>query len=234
MFYIMTYPSIKLLKRFRLISDQIHFIGNYSLIITITCGFFIGCVLSLQGYHILSKYGAEQTLGLLIALILTRELGPVVTALLFAGRVGTSLTTEIGLMKVHDQLLAMEMMAIDPVQRIIMPRFLASIISMPILTIIFNTFGIIGGYIVSVKLLNIDEGAFLSQMQEGVNILSDIFNGILKSLIFSVVIAFVAVLQGYNSQSTPEGVAQATTRTVVIASLAILGLDFLLTGLMFS
>ncbi|MDY7577737.1 lipid asymmetry maintenance ABC transporter permease subunit MlaE [Herbaspirillum sp. RTI4] len=221
-------------RRPRLITAQIHFIGNYSLVIIAVSGLFVGFVLGLQGYYTLNKYGSEQALGLLVALSLTRELGPVVTALLFAGRAGTSLTAEIGLMKAGEQLSAMEMMAVDPLQRVIAPRFWAGVVAMPILAAIFSAVGVLGGYVVGVLLIGIDEGAFWSQMQGGVDVWSDIANGVLKSAVFGVAVTFIALMQGYEAKPTPEGVARATTRTVVIASLTVLGLDFLLTALMFS
>lgn len=223
-----------LLLRPRLITDQIHFIGNYSLIIIAVSGLFVGFVLGLQGYYTLNRYGSEQALGLLVALSLTRELGPVVTALLFAGRAGTSLTAEIGLMKAGEQLAAMEMMAVNPLQRVLAPRFWAGVIAMPILAAIFSAVGVLGGYIVGVKLIGVDEGAFWSQMQGGVDVWQDVANGVIKSVVFGFAVTFVALFQGYEAQPTPEGVARATTRTVVIASLSVLWLDFLLTALMFS
>lgn len=223
-----------LLRRFRLITSQIHFIGNYSLVLIAVSGLFVGFVLGLQGYYTLNKYGSEQALGLLVALSLTRELGPVVTALLFAGRAGTSLTAEIGLMKAGEQLSAMEMMAVNPLQRVLAPRFWAGVIAMPILAAIFSAVGILGGYIVGVQLIGVDEGAFWSQMQGGVDVWNDIVNGVIKSIVFGFAVTFVALYQGYEAQPTPEGVARATTRTVVIASLSVLWLDFLLTALMFS
>lgn len=223
-----------LLRRPRLVTSQIHFIGNYSLVLIAVAGLFVGFVLGLQGYYTLNKYGSEQALGLLVALSLTRELGPVVTALLFAGRAGTSLTAEIGLMKAGEQLSAMEMMAVNPLQRVLAPRFWAGVIAMPVLAAIFSAVGIMGGYIVGVQLIGVDEGAFWSQMQAGVDIWNDIANGVIKSIVFGFAVTFVALYQGYEAQPTPEGVARATTRTVVIASLAVLGLDFLLTALMFS
>jgi phospholipid/cholesterol/gamma-HCH transport system permease protein len=221
-------------RRLRLVTDQIHFIGNYSLVIIAVSGLFVGFVLGLQGYYTLNKYGSEQALGLLVALSLTRELGPVVTALLFAGRAGTSLTAEIGLMKAGEQLSAMEMMAINPLQRVLAPRFWAGVIAMPVLAAIFSAVGIIGGYIVGVQLIGVDEGAFWSQMQAGVDIWKDIANGIIKSVVFGFAVTFIALFQGYQAQPTPEGVARATTRTVVIGSLSVLWLDFLLTALMFN
>jgi len=223
-----------LLRRPRLVSDQIHFIGNYSLVIIAVSGLFVGFVLGLQGYYTLNKYGSEQALGLLVALSLTRELGPVVTALLFAGRAGTSLTAEIGLMKAGEQLAAMEMMAVDPLHRILAPRFWAGVIAMPILAAIFSAVGIFGGYLVGVGLIGVDEGAFWSQMQGGVDVWSDVANGVIKSFVFGVAVTFIALYQGYRAAPTPEGVARATTRTVVIGSLVVLWCDFLLTALMFS
>lgn len=220
-------------RRPRLVTDQIHFIGNYSLVIIAISGLFVGFVLGYQGYYTLNRYGSEEALGLLVALSLTRELGPVVTALLFAGRAGTSLTAEIGLMKAGEQLAAMEMMAVNPVQRVLAPRFIAGLIAMPILTAIFNAMGIIGGYIVGVKLIGVDNGSFWSQMQAGVEIWQDIGNGVVKSIVFGFAVTFVALFQGYEAQATPEGVARATTRTVVVSSLLVLWLDFLLTAWMF-
>ena len=220
-------------RRPRLITDQIHFIGNYSMVIIAVSGLFVGFVLAYQGYYTLNRYGSEEALGLLVALSLVRELGPVVTALLFAGRAGTSLTAEIGLMKAGEQLAAMEMMAVNPIQRVLAPRFLAGIIAMPILTSIFNAMGIIGGYIVGVKLIGVDSGAFWSQMQAGVEVWQDIGNGVVKSIVFGFAVSFVALFQGYEAQPTPEGVARATTRTVVVSSLLVLWLDFLLTAWMF-
>lgn len=220
-------------RRPQLIADQVHFIGNYSLVIIAISGLFVGFVLGYQGYYTLNKYGSEEALGLLVALSLVRELGPVVTALLFAGRAGTSLTAEIGLMKAGEQLAAMEMMAVNPLQRVIAPRFIGGIIAMPILTLIFNAMGIIGGYLVGVVLIGVDSGSFWSQMQAGVDIWKDLGNGIVKSIVFGFAATFVALYQGYEATPTPEGVSRATTRTVVISSLLVLWLDFLLTAWMF-
>jgi phospholipid/cholesterol/gamma-HCH transport system permease protein len=222
------------LARFYLVATQIHSIGNYSLVIIAASGLAVGFVLALQGYYTLSRYGAAESLGLLVALSLVRELGPVVTGLLFAGRAGTSLTAEIGLMKAGEQLAAMEMMAVDPKSRVLAPRFVAGIISMPLLAAIFSAVGILGGYVVGVLMIGIDPGAFWSQMQSGVDVWDDVGNGIIKSIVFGIACTFVALYQGYEAEATPEGVAQATTRTVVISSLAVLGLDFVLTALMFS
>jgi phospholipid/cholesterol/gamma-HCH transport system permease protein len=223
-----------LLRRPRLVTDQVHFIGNYSLVIIAVSGLFVGFVLGLQGYYTLNKYGSEQALGLLVALSLVRELGPVVTALLFAGRAGTSLTAEIGLMKATEQLAAMEMMAVDPLARVLAPRFWAGVIAMPLLAAVFSAVGVLGGYVVGVVLIGVDEGAFWSQMQGGVELWADIGNGVLKSVVFGIAVSFIALYQGYVAAPTPEGVARATTRTVVIGSLMVLWLDFLLTALMFS
>jgi phospholipid/cholesterol/gamma-HCH transport system permease protein len=221
-------------RRFRLTTYQVHFLGNYSLAIIAVSGLFVGFVLGLQGYYTLARYGAAESLGLLVALSLVRELGPVVTALLFAGRAGTSLTAEIGLMKAGEQLSAMEMMAVDPIARVLAPRFWGGVIAMPVLATIFSAVGIIGGYMVGVMLIGIDAGAFWSQMQAGVDVWADIGNGVIKSVVFGVAVTFIALLQGYACQPTPEGVSRATTRTVVISSLTILGLDFILTAFMFS
>jgi phospholipid/cholesterol/gamma-HCH transport system permease protein len=233
-FFALLKASPGMLRRPRLVTDQIHFIGNYSLVIIAVSGLFVGFVLGLQGYYTLNKYGSEQALGLLVALSLTRELGPVVSALLFAGRAGTSLTAEIGLMKAGEQLSAMEMMAVNPLQRVVAPRFWAGVIAMPILATIFSAVGVIGGYLVGVKLIGVDEGAFWSQMQAGVDVWKDIANGVIKSVVFGFAVTFIALYQGYEAQPTPEGVSRATTRTVVIASLTVLWLDFLLTALMFN
>lgn len=222
------------LRRPGLISEQIHFIGNYSLVIIVVSGLFVGMVLGLQGYYTLNKYGSEQALGLLVALSLTRELGPVVTALLFAGRAGTSLTAEIGLMKAGEQLSAMEMMAVNPIQRILAPRFWAGVIAMPVLATVFSAVGVMGGYLVGVQMIGVDEGSFWSQMQDGVDIWNDIANGVIKSFVFGIVVTFTALYQGYHAQPTPEDVSRATTRTVVIASLSVWLFDFILTALMFN
>ena len=222
------------LKRFGLVRDQIFFLGNYSLTIISVSGLFVGFVLGLQGYYTLQRYGSSEALGLLVALSLVRELGPVITALLFAGRAGTALTAEIGLMKAGEQLSAMEMMAVDPVRRILAPRFWAGIIAMPLLAAVFSAVGVMGGWVVGVAMIGIDAGAFWSQMQGGVDVWRDVGNGVIKSFVFGITVTFVALYQGFEAQPTPEGVSRATTRTVVVASLAVLGLDFLLTTLMFS
>jgi phospholipid/cholesterol/gamma-HCH transport system permease protein len=222
------------LKRFGLIRDQIHFLGNYSLSIIAVSGLFVGFVFGLQGYYTLQRYGSSEALGLLVTLSLVRELGPVVTALLFAGRAGTSLTAEIGLMKAGEQISAMEMMAVDPISRILAPRFWAGVIAMPLLAAVFSAVGIIGGWVVGVLMIGVDSGSFWSQIQGGVDVWADVGNGVVKSVVFGFTVTFVALLQGFEAQPTPEGVAHATTRTVVVASLAVLGLDFILTAMMFS
>lgn len=226
--------SFPALRRYRLVRDQVHFVGNYSVVIIVVSGLFVGFVLGLQGYYTLQRYGSEQALGLLVALSLVRELGPVVTALLFAGRAGTSLTAEIGLMKAGEQLSAMEMMAVDPVARVVAPRFIAGVIAMPILAALFSAVGIFGGYVVGVQLIGVDEGAFWAQMQGGVDVWADVGNGVIKSFVFGIAVTFIALRTGYAASPTPEGVARATTKTVVVASLAVLALDFIMTALMFS
>ena len=222
------------LRRPRLVVEQLFFLGNRSLSIIAVSGLFVGFVLALQGYYTLQRYGSAEAVGLLVALSLVRELGPVVTALLFAGRAGTSLTAEIGLMKAGEQLAAMEMMAVDPVQRVLGPRFWAGLIAMPLLAAVFSAVGILGGWLVAVPLIGIDAGSFWSQMQGGVDVWADVGNGVIKSFVFGVTVTFVALLQGYACKPTPEGVSQATTRTVVMASLAVLAFDFMLTAMMFS
>jgi phospholipid/cholesterol/gamma-HCH transport system permease protein len=222
------------LRRPFLIVAQVHAIGNRSLVIILASGMAVGFVLALQMYYALVKYGAAESLGLVVNLSLVRELGPVVTALLFAGRAGTSLTAEIGLMKAGEQIAAMEMMAIDPKSRVLAPRFLGGIVSMPVLAVLFSAVGILGAYVVAVLLIGVDAGNFWSIMQSSVDVRRDVGNGIVKSIVFGVICTFVALYQGYETQATPEGVAHATTRTVVISSLAVLCMDFVLTALMFS
>jgi phospholipid/cholesterol/gamma-HCH transport system permease protein len=222
------------LRRPALLRDQIHFMGNYSLAIIAVSGVFVGFVMGLQYYYGLQRFGAADSVGMLISLSLVREFGPVLTALLFAGRAGTSLTAEIGLMKAGEQLSAMEMMAVDPVSRILAPRFWGAVIAMPILAAVFSAVGVLGGWIVSVPMIGIDSGAFWSQMQSGVDVWVDVGNGVLKSVVFGFAVSFIALLQGFEAQPTPEGVARATTRTVVVASLTVLALDFVLTAMMFS
>lgn len=222
------------LRRFGLVRDQMYFLGHHSLSIITVSGLFVGFVLGLQGYYTLQRYGSAEALGLLVALSLVRELGPVVAALLFAGRAGASLTAEIGLMRAGEQLTALEMMAVDPVRRILAPRFVGGVLSLPLLTAVFSAVGILGGYAVGVLLIGIDSGSFWSQMQSGVHVFKDVGNGMVKSVVFAVAVTFVALLQGYVAEPTPEGVARATTRSVVVSSLSVLGLDFILTAMMFS
>jgi phospholipid/cholesterol/gamma-HCH transport system permease protein len=222
------------LARFSLVVAQLHAIGNLSLLIILASGLSVGFVLALQMYYALVTYGATESLGLIVNLALVRELGPVVAALLFAGRAGTSLTAEIGLMKAGEQLAAMEMMAIDPRARVLAPRFIGGVVAMPLLAAMFSAIGILGAYVVAVLLIGIDSGNFWSIMQGRVDVWRDVGNGIVKSAVFGVICTFVALYQGYETQATPEGVAYATTRTVVISSLGVLAMDFVLTALMFS
>lgn len=222
------------LRRFSLVVAQVHAIGNLSLVIILASGLAVGFVLALQMYYALVTYGAAESLGLIVNLALVRELGPVVTGLLFAGRAGTSLTAEIGLMKAGEQIAAMEMMAIDPRSRVLAPRFLGGIVSMPILAVLFSAIGILGAYVVAVLMIGVDAGNFWSIMEARVDVWRDVGNGIFKSVVFGVICTFVALYQGYETEATPEGVAYATTRTVVISSLGILAMDFVLTALMFS
>ena len=224
----------EILLRWRLIVSQLFSIGVLSLVIIVVSGLFVGMVLGLQGYNTLVDFGAEQSLGVLVALSLVRELGPVVAALLFAGRAGSALTAEIGLMKATEQLSAMEMMAVDPLYRVIAPRLLAGIIAMPLLAAIFSAIGVYGGNFVGVGLLGVDDGAFWSQMQDAVDLQEDILNGIIKSIVFGIAVTWIAVFEGYDTIPTSEGISRATTRTVVNSSLAVLGLDFVLTALMFN
>ncbi|HWH84167.1 MAG TPA: lipid asymmetry maintenance ABC transporter permease subunit MlaE [Burkholderiaceae bacterium] len=213
---------------------QVHALGNLSLLVIVASGLAVGFVLALQSYYALVTYGAADSVGLLVNLSLVRELGPVVTALLFAGRAGTSLTAEIGLMKAGEQLAAMELMAVDPKARVLAPRFVGGIVAMPVLALLFSAVGILGAYVVGVQMIGLDAGNFWSIMENGVDVRRDLGNGIIKSLVFGVICSFVAVYQGYEARATPEGVARATTRTVVISSLTVLITDFLLTALMFS
>ena len=221
-------------RRFHLTIREVYFTGVMSLIIVLVSAFFVGMVLALQGYYTLQKYGSSESIGVLVALSLIRELGPVVTALLFAGRAGTAITAEIGLMKATEQLSAMEMMAVSPISRVIAPRFWAGVIAMPVLAALFSMVGILGGYLVAVPLIGVDEGAFWSQMQANVDWRLDIVNGVIKSLVFGVACTMIALFEGYDAPPTAEGVSRATTRTVVTSSLAILGLDFVLTSFMIS
>lgn len=225
-------PSLTL--RPSLVIQQMYAVGVLSLIIIIVSGTFVGMVLGLQGYNTLRNFGAAESLGVIVALSLLRELGPVVTGLLFAGRAGSAMAAEIGLMRATEQLSAMEMMAVDPVRRVVAPRFLAGLLSMPLLAAIFTALGIYGGYLVGVELLGVDAGAYWGQIQNAATFEDDVLNGIIKSLVFGVVVSWIAVYQGYHSLPNSEGVSRATTSTVVVSSLAILGIDFVLTGLMFT
>jgi phospholipid/cholesterol/gamma-HCH transport system permease protein len=222
------------LLRPRLIVQQLYAVGVLSLIIIVISGSFVGMVLALQGYRTLIRFGAEESLGVFVALVIVRELGPVVTALLFAGRAGSALAAEIGLMKATDQLSAMEMMATDPMRRVIAPRFLAAVLAMPMLASIFSVMaiGIAGGHAIGVDLLGVDDGAYWGQIRAAVEG-QDVIDSLIKSLIFGVATAWIAVYQGYHAAPTSEGVSRATTGTVVVSSLAILALDFILTAFMF-
>ena len=221
-------------RRFGLTVREIYFTGVLSLIIILVSGLFVGMVLGLQGYDTLQRYGSSDALGVLVALSLVRELGPVVAGLLFASRAGSAITAEIGLMKATEQISAMEMMAVDPIARVVAPRFWAGVISMPLLAALFSAAGIFGGYLVGVQLIGVDQGAFWSQMQAAVDVRQDILNGVIKSFVFGVAVTLIAVFEGYDAPPTAEGVSRATTRTVVTSSLAILALDFALTALMFT
>ncbi|PHS24515.1 MAG: ABC transporter permease [Methylophaga sp.] len=216
-----------------LVVQQLFYVGVLSFALILVSGLFVGMVLGLQGYNTLVDFGAEESLGVLVSLSLVRELGPVVSALLFAGRAGSALTAEIGLMKSTEQLSGMEMMAVDPIRRVIAPRFLAGFISMPLLAAVFSAVGIFGGYLVGHGLLGVDDGAFWSQMQAKTDWYGDVLNGVIKSIVFGFVVTWIALFEGYDAVPTSEGVGRATTRTVVHSAFAILGLDFVLTVLMF-
>lgn len=211
---------------------QLYFVGVLSCLIIIVSALFIGMVVGLQGYNTLEKFGASSQLGQLLALSIARELGPVVSALLFAGRAGSALTAEIGLMKATEQLSSMDMMGVDPVGRIIYPRFLAGVIALPLLALIFSAVAVYGGYFIGVQWLGVDAGSFWSNMQAAVNFRTDVLSGIIKSIVFAFVVIWIAVFQGFSCIPTAEGISQATTRTVVYSSLAVLGFDFLLTAMM--
>ncbi len=219
-------------SRFRLTIREMYFSGVMSLIIIIVSGLFVGMVLGLQGFETLQKYGAEETMGVLVALSLTRELGPVVAALLFASRAGSAITAEIGLMKATEQLKAMDMMAVDPIARVIAPRFWAGIVSMPLLAALFSGMGVFGGYIIGVVLIGIDAGVFWSNMQAAVDFRYDIMNGVVKSVVFGIAISIIATFEGFDCDPTAEGVSRATTRTVVSSALVVLLLDLILTAFM--
>jgi len=220
-------------RRFHLVIKELFSTGVLSLIIIIVAGMFVGMVLGLQGYETLKRYGSESALGSMVALSLVRELGPVVAALLFASRAGSAMTAEIGLMKATEQISAMEMMAVNPIARIVAPRFWAGVISMPLLAALFSAVGVFGGYFVGVVQIGVDEGSFWSQMQSAVDFREDILNGVIKSFAFGIVVTVIALFEGYDAPPTAEGVSGATTRTVVTSSLAILMLDFILTAIMF-
>src|SRR5262245_10003835 len=220
-------------RRFHLTVRELYFAGVLSLIVILVSGLFVGMVLGLQGYDTLARYGSSEALGVLVALSLVRELGPVVSALLFASRAGSAITAEIGLMKATEQLEAMEMMAIDPIARVVAPRFWGGVLSMPLLAALFSAMGIFGGYLVGVVLIGVDVGQFWSQMQAAVDFREDVVNGVIKSVVFGAAVTWIAVFEGYEAPPTAEGVSRATTRTVVSSSLAILALDFVLTALMF-
>jgi phospholipid/cholesterol/gamma-HCH transport system permease protein len=220
-------------SRFNLTLREIYSAGVLSLTIILVSGLFVGMVLGLQGYETLQTYGSEEALGILVALSLVRELGPVLAALLFASRAGSAMTAEIGLMKATEQIAAMQMMAVDPIARVVAPRFWGGVISMPLLAALFSAMGIFGGYLVGVVLIGIDAGSFWSQMQAAVSFQDDILNGVIKSLVFGVAVTVIALFEGFDAPPTAEGVSRATTRTVVTSSLAILGLDFILTAFMF-
>jgi len=220
-------------RRLHLTIREIYFAGVLSLVIILVSGLFVGMVLALQGYDVLVRYGSAESLGVLVALSLVREMGPVVAGLLFASRAGSAITAEIGLMKATEQLSAMEMMAVDPLARVVAPRFWGGVISMPLVAALFSTMGVYGGYLVGVRLIGIDAGSFWGQMQSAVDFRQDIVNGIIKSVVFGVAVSLIAVFEGYYSKPTAEGVSSATTRTVVVSSLAILALDFVLTVFMF-
>lgn len=224
-----------LITQLRLVVVQVWSTGVLSLLIIVVSGTFVGMVLGLQGYNTLVAFGAEESLGVVVAKSLTRELGPVVAALLFAGRAGSALTAEIGFMKATEQLAGMEMMAVDPLRRVVAPRFLGGVIAMPLLAAVFTAVGVLGGYFAGVGLLGVDDGAFWSQMQSEVDLFEDVINGVVvKSFVFGIIVSWIAVFEGFDAVPTSEGVSAATTRTVVHSSLAILGIDFVLTALMFN
>ena len=220
-------------RRPHLVVRELYFTGVLSMIIIVVSGLFVGMVLGFQGYQTLKTYGSESALGVLVALSLVRELGPVVSGLLFASRAGSAMTAEIGLMKTTEQLSAMEMMAVDPISRVVAPRFWAGFVSMPLLAAIFSAMGIYGGYLIGVVLIGVDDGSFWSQMQAAVDFREDIVNGVIKSVVFGFAVTWISLFEGYDAPPTAEGVSGATTRTVVTSSLAILGLDFILTAFMF-
>ena len=225
--------AARALPRFSLVVEQLYAVGVLTLLIIVVSGLFVGMVLGLQGYYQLVNFSAESSLGLVVALFLVRELGPVLTALLFAGRAGSALTAEIGLMKATDQLSAMEMMAVNPMVRVVGPRFIAGLIAMPLLAALFSAVGVLGGYLIGHGQFDVDAGVYWSSMQNGVDLIDDVLNGVIKSAVFGFVITWVALFEGYAAPPTAEGVSRATTRTVVTSSLAVLGGDYVLTALMF-
>jgi phospholipid/cholesterol/gamma-HCH transport system permease protein len=231
-FVLVLTSSLTSFQRFRLVMREVYFSGVLSLVIIVVSGLFVGMVLGLQGFETLQKYGATESIGVLVALSLVRELGPVVAALLFASRAGSAVTAEIGLMKVTEQLSAMDMMAVSPMSRVIAPRFWAGVISMPLLAALFEATGVFGGYIVGVVLIGVDNGAFWSQMQSAVDFRYDVLNGVVKSFVFGIAVSVIATFEGYDAPPTAEGVSRATTRTVVTSALTILALDLILTSLM--
>lgn len=224
---------VDLARRPRLLIAQVYSVGVLSILLIAVSGLFVGMVLALQGYNVLSDFGAEDSLGVMVAASLVRELGPVVTALLFSGRAGSALTAEIGLMKATEQLSGMEMMAVDPVRRIIAPRFFAGVLALPLLAGLFTAVGVIGGYFVGVGLLGVDPGPFWSQMQAKIDFYDDTVNGFIKSVVFGVIVTWIALFEGHDATPTAEGVSRATTRSVVHSAFAVLGSDFVLTALMF-
>ena len=226
---ILRFTPNALFRRFNLVVRELHNAGAQSMVIIMVCGLFVGGVLGLQGYDNLSRFNAEDAVGTFAGFALVKELGPVITALLFAGRAGTSLASEIGLMKATDQLSAMEMMAVNPVQRVVVPKFLGGVLAMPLLAAIFSVIGLLGAHVVGVILLSVDVGAFWQQMQQTLEV-KDVVEGILKSAVFGVIASLLAVWEGYNSIPTAEGVSRATTRTVVITAIAVLITDFMITA----
>lgn len=232
-FFALLLQSGTAFRRLQLTLREIYFSGVLSLLIILVSGLFVGLVLGLQGYETLQRYGSTEALGILVALSLTRELGPVVAALLFASRAGSSITAEIGLMKTTEQLKAMDMMAVNPIARVVAPRFWGGVVAMPLLAALFSAMGILGGWLIGVVFIGVDDGAFWAQMQSSVDFRYDIVNGVIKSFVFGIAVSLIAVFEGYDSAPTAEGVSRAITRTVVTSALAILALDFVLTSFMF-
>ena len=232
-FFMVLVYSGQSFRRLHLTIREIYFSGFQSLLIILVSGLFIGMVLGMQGYETLQRYGSSEALGVLVALSLTRELGPVVSALLFASRAGSSITAEIGLMKATEQLTAMDMMAVNPIARVVAPKFWGGVLSMPLLSALFTAVGVFGGYLIGVVFIGVDEGAFWSQMQGSVDFRFDVWNGMVKSFVFGVAVSLIAVFEGYDAVPTAEGVSASIKRTVVYSALAILALDFVLTSFMF-